>query len=258
MAQPDPINIAVAAATTARQHDAALLAKQLQLPLSDLSQNGYQFLLVFTEERLELRQTGKQVPGPLYVDFVGGAVDYRRRHGGGRKQAIARAVGIKSGYLPTIFDVTAGLGRDAFVLAGLGCRVHLYERSPIINALLEDGIKRAESSNEIGAIVRERMLLTFGDSRVLLLHLQDEKPDVVYLDPMYPHRTKSVLVKKEMRYLRALVGDDQDAPELLAKALQYAQKRVVVKRPKSAPSIEGTEPNLIIKTKNSRFDVYLR
>lgn len=82
-------------------------------------------------------------------------------------------------------------------------------------------------------------------------------PAVVYLDPMYPHRSKSALVKKEMRILRILVGDDEDSAKLLTSALQVANKRVVVKRPAYAPPLTGLEPNLVFKTKNNRFDVYL-
>jgi 16S rRNA (guanine1516-N2)-methyltransferase len=87
--------------------------------------------------------------------------------------------------------------------------------------------------------------------------LDHERPEVIYLDPMYPHRTKSSLVKKEMRILRVLAGDDQDAAGLLVAALACARKRVVVKRPRLAPRIEGQTPSTEITSKNSRYDVYL-
>ena len=85
----------------------------------------------------------------------------------------------------------------------------------------------------------------------------NKKPDVIYLDPMYPTRTKSALGKKELRILRQIVGEDLDAGELLQVALKTARKRVVVKRPRLAPPIPGPEPNLVFKGKTSRFDVYL-
>lgn len=59
-------------------------------------------------------------------------------------------------------------------------------------------------------------------------------PDVVYLDPMYPHRQKSALVKKEMRVFQSLVGNDDDADSLLIPAMTIAKRRVVVKRPNYA------------------------
>jgi 16S rRNA (guanine1516-N2)-methyltransferase len=90
---------------------------------------------------------------------------------------------------------------------------------------------------------------------------ESEHPDVVYLDPMYPHRTKSALVKKEMRLLRALVGDDEDTGELLQAALGCAIKRVVVKRPKGAPPVMPTQtnslrPSAAVESKNTRYDIY--
>ncbi len=242
--------------STAQEADAVKLAEKLGLPITE-AKEAYPLLLMVTESRLELRQTGPKPPGPLFVDFTQGAVNYRRKFGGGRKQPIAKAVGLKGNKSPSVLDVTAGLGRDAFVLACLGCRVHLIERSPIIGALLADGLARAANDPEIGPMVRDRMQLTVGNSIALLTNWQNPQPEVIYLDPMYPHRTKSALVKKEMRILRELVGDDEDAPALLLTALGLAGKRVVVKRPRLAPAIDGPTPSFAITSKNSRFDVYV-
>ena len=96
------------------------------------------------------------------MDFVEGAVAHRRKFGGGRGQSIAKAVGLKSGAMPTVVDATAGLGRDAFVLASLGCKVTLIERSPVVAALLQDGLARAAQDPEIGPWVSERMHLLQG------------------------------------------------------------------------------------------------
>jgi 16S rRNA (guanine1516-N2)-methyltransferase len=83
-----------------------------------------------------------------------------------------------------------------------------------------------------------------------------ERPDVVYLDPMYPHRTKSALVKKEMRFLRDFAGDNPDAPELLLAALGCARQRVAVKRPATARPVAGPTPVGAVKSKNTRYDIY--
>jgi len=85
---------------------------------------------------------------------------------------------------------------------------------------------------------------------------EDQRPEVVFLDPMYPHRQKSALVKKEMRLLRQLVGDDEDASDLLVTALARARRRVVVKRPRLAPTLTGPAPGFQIIAPNTRFDVY--
>jgi 16S rRNA (guanine1516-N2)-methyltransferase len=257
LAPPRSGMIAVTATDPTLQDRAAALAQELNLPLLPApAEAQFPWLLALTPERLELRAQGPDAPGPVYVDFINGPLAYRRRHGG-RRQPLARAIGLKGGVNPAVLDATAGLGRDAFVLACLGCSVHLVERSPVIAALVRDGLERAAQDPEIGAILRERLRLTVTDSRTLLANLgESERPDVVYLDPMYPHRRKAALVKKEMRLLRGLVGDDPDAPVLLAAALRCARRRVVVKRPRLAPFLEGSRPAMSITAENTRFDVY--
>ncbi|MFM4818704.1 class I SAM-dependent methyltransferase [Aeromonas veronii] len=214
------------------------------------------FALVLTEERLELRKLDEPKLGAVYVDFVEGAVAHRRKFGGGRGQSIAKAVGIKAGATPTVVDATAGLGRDAFVLASLGCKVTLIERSPVVAALLQDGLARAAQDPEIGPWVSERMHLLQGPAVDNLLALP-ERPEVIYLDPMFPHKQKSALVKKEMRVFQSLVGPDLDADALLPAALQMAEKRVVVKRPDYAGWLNEQKPSMAIETKSNRFDVYV-
>lgn len=223
------------------------------------------FALVLTIERLELRKTDEPKLGAIYVDLVGGAVGHRRKFGGGKGQAIAKAAGLNKGATPTILDGTAGLGRDAFVLASLGCHVQMVERHPVVAALLDDGLERAKQDSDIGGWVSERMSLIHASSLNALDKIaQDEtfvKPDVVYLDPMYPHpenKKKSALVKKEMRVFQSLVGADLDADGLLQPALQLATKRVIVKRPDYAEWLDNQKPSMAIETKKNRFDVYVK
>lgn len=240
-----------------RHDEARALAAALKLPLLNaLPAAG--LVLVYTTARLELRRRGPEAPGPVYVDFLGGAVGHRHRHGGGRGQAIAKAIGIKPGVMLTVVDATAGLGRDAFVLAALGCEVRLIERSPVVAALLRDGLTRATVDPVAGPVVA-RMWLLEGDAATRLALLTEaDRPDVVYVDPMHPERKKSALTKKEMRLFRALVGEDADASSLLAAALAAARKRVVVKRPRLAERIPGPAPSLSLEGRSTRFDVYLR
>ena len=212
--------------------------------------------LVQTNERLELRKLDEPKLGAIAVNFVDGTMAHRRKFGGGRGEAVAKAVGIKGDYLPTVIDATAGLGRDAFVLACVGCKVTLVERNPIVAALLEDGLNRAYQDAEIGGFMQQRMQLA--DVRSILEFPQEQPiADVVYLDPMYPHKQKSALVKKEMRVFQHLVGEDLDADSFFAPAKQLARKRVVVKRPDYAPFIAKQKPDFSQETKNHRFDVYL-
>ncbi|MFZ7233879.1 class I SAM-dependent methyltransferase [Avibacterium avium] len=218
------------------------------LALVQTEQNGI--------ERLELRKLDEPKLGAVYVDFVSGAMAHRRKFGGGRGEAIAKAVGIKKDYLPSVIDATAGLGRDAFVLAAIGCQVRLVERHPVVYLLLQDGLQRAYQDAEIGAMMQQNMQL-LPVKQIDELAQQGTKADVVYLDPMYPHKAKSALVKKEMRVFQHLVGADEDADQLLAPALQIAQKRVVVKRPDYAQFLAEKAPHFSRETKNHRFDIYL-
>mgnify|MGYP000881264925 CR=1 FL=1 len=204
---------------------------------------------------LQLVERGPQAPGPVRVDFVEGALAHRRQFGGGSGQMIAKAIGIGPGVRPRVLDATAGLGRDAFVLASLGCEVVLIERQPVIAALLEDGLRRAATAAEVAEIIA-RMRLLVGDAIALMAAWQDSAPQVIHLDPMFPHRDKSALVKKEMRLFRPLVGDDDDAPALLAAALELASHRVVVKRARKAPPIAGPAPGYSLEGKSSRYDIY--
>ncbi|MFZ1244279.1 MAG: class I SAM-dependent methyltransferase [Azonexus sp.] len=214
-----------------------------------------EFALQLGEDGLQLQALGTDASGPVRVDFLDGAVAHRRLQGGGNGQMIAKAVGIQSGVRPVILDATAGLGRDAFLFAQLGCSVTLIERHPLIGALLADGLGRARLDGEVGPIV-QRMDLRFGNAIELIKNWSDEPPQVVYLDPMFPHREKSALVKKEMRVFRPLVGDDEDATQLLAVALALASHRVVVKRPRKAPNIGGKLPGYVLEGKSCRYDVY--
>lgn len=231
--------------------EAQRLAAELALPL--LEQGEADLLLVVTPGRLELREVSTTA-GPVYADFASGRAAHRRLHGGGRGQLLARAVGLKGNAPLTVVDATAGLGQDAFVLASLGAQVTLLERSPVVGALLRNALSRAHATPEV-ADIAARMTLIVGDAATLLGTLPP--PDVVVLDPMYPHRTKSALPKKEMRVFRRLVGADDDAGQLLDAARRAALRRVVVKRPAGAPFLADTKPDGRLESKNTRFDLYL-
>ena len=205
--------------------------------------------------RLELRKLDEPKLGAVYVDFISGTMAHRRKFGGGRAEAVAKAVGIKGDLLPTVIDATAGLGRDAFVLASLGCQVRLIERHPVVFLLLQDGLQRAYADPDIGTMLRQNMQL-LNVAQLAELDPATDFADVVYLDPMYPHKQKSALVKKEMRLFQHLVGADSDADELLEPALKIAQKRVVVKRPDYAEFLAQKPPHFSRETKNHRFDIY--
>jgi len=259
MGQSDSIAICYQQPELKKQ--ASNLASLLKLPLLDNCQNseGYKFLLTYSQQpsdfQLALHFPDEKL-NPVIVDFNDQQLQYRKKFGGGRQQAIAKAVGLKRGYIPKLFDGTAGLGKDAFILASLDCDVIMCERHPIIHALLADGLRRLKSSSNSNSQKSISLSLLFGNSREYLIQNPDNI-DVISLDPMYPHRTKSARGKKEMRILRNLVGDDTDFDNLLETALATAKNRVVIKRPKVAPAIGARPPSHSIESRKTRFDIYL-
>ena len=179
----------------------------------------------------------------------------------------------------TVIDATAGWGKDAWLLASLGCQVLAVERSNVVSMLLRDGILRAGVRRPT---VLARVRLVIGDSRYLLRHIAalrqaesvgreavtiDEplpedvrgflRPDVVYLDPMFPGAKKRKSAEKNsMQVLRRLVGSDEDAGELFGWAMRAAGKRVVVKRPANGGLDFGMKPVATHRGKAFCFDVY--
>lgn len=229
------------------------LAIKLDLPFTSLNQDQIQ--LVITEQHIEIR--APNLGNAIFIDFVAGKNAHRRQFGGGRGQPLAKAIGLKKGATPTIIDATAGFGRDAFVLANLGCRITLVERNLLIATLLEDALARAKGDQDISDVMA-RMSVINHNAVDYLNNLEDQhQPDVVYMDPMYPSRDKSALVKKDMRLLHQLAGPDNDSEQLLTTARTIALKRVVVKRPKSAPFVGDKKPDTSIESKNTRYDVYV-
>ena len=190
----------------------------------------------------------------LNPEYLVGAAMRRVRFGEGRGHKLAKAVGCSKGRTPRIVDATAGLGRDAFLLASLGCQVVLLERSPAVYALLQQTVESARTSPDLADVVA-RMRLVQGDARNLLPSLF---ADVVLVDPMHPSRKKTALVKEEMRLLRQLVGPDSDALELMRVALATAQERVVLKWARRAEHLEGLGvPSYQIVGKTTRYEVFL-
>ncbi|WP_020558645.1 class I SAM-dependent methyltransferase [Thiofilum flexile] len=218
------------------------------------------YQLVQTPERLELHDLADPHMGAVYVDFIGGKAQHRRQFGGGKGQDIAKAIGLNKYAHPYVVDATAGLGREAFVLASLGCQLLMLERNPMVFALLADGLKRAQACEDADllAIIQRMTLAPIAAQDWLQTLTPDAYPDVIYLDPMFPERQKSALVQKEMRFFHSIVGNDDDDAGLVELARHKALKRVVVKRPQKAPLLGNSKPAFVIGEKAAiRFDVYL-
>jgi len=226
------------------------LARELALPFVAIAEADFDLLLVLTAEHLELRDKRDPQVGPVCVDFS--HLDLRPYSPNlSRRQPLARALGRKA---QTVVDATAGYCQDALLFALMGYRTTAIERSPVVMALARDGLRRLTARS--GIALDKRLRLIEGDGRALLPSITPP-PEVIYLDPMFPpKRKKSAAVKKEMRLLRELVGDDTDAPELLEISRGIARDRVVVKRPDDALPL-APDPDMSLMGKLVRYDVYL-
>jgi 16S rRNA (guanine1516-N2)-methyltransferase len=231
------------------------LAQRFLLPISEVPTDS-KIQLVITETHITV--TAPNLGNPIWIDFTQGKNAHRRQFGGGRGQALAKAIGLKKGATPTVIDATAGYGRDAYVLSTLGCQVTLIERNPILAILLEDAIDRAQGDSETEDIANRMQLVHHSSINYFAQLSSDHYPDVIYIDPMYPSRQKTALVKKEMQLLHQLIGPDTDSSELLVTARAIAQKRVVIKRPTSAAPIDQQKPNAAIESKSTRYDIYIK
>lgn len=248
-------------------------AKSEGYPLVPTNEVTSPISLNYTNDFVELCDKEKNIS--IHIDFISGDLAHRQKYGGGRGQSIAKAIGLKQGSPPpTVLDATAGLAKDAYVLACLGCPMMLIERSPIIVELIKDAIERAKEDQYFQGVLKKGFTVTNKSSIEYLTELSNKNksndtnhnvlnsdviynPDVIYLDPMYPDKKKSASVKKNMQILQALLGKDEDTKELLDAALKVANKRVVVKRPKGAENLTTQAPTYTVESKKTRYDIYI-
>lgn len=216
------------------------------------------YLLTLTGSSLALLKTNEPAKKPYHIDFLSKQMLYRVKDASLKNELIGRAIGYKPAQQPAIIDATAGLGRDSFILAALGFRVTMIERSPIIYALLQDALERAKKHRLTNAIV-SRLCLIHADATEWLYQLSPENyPQVIYLDPMFPSRQKSASVKKEMIILQELLTKDIHHEKLFNAAMTRTQKRIIVKRPRLSEPIMNKTPSFSLRGNSSRFDIYIQ
>jgi 16S rRNA (guanine1516-N2)-methyltransferase len=228
------------------------LAHNLGLTVVHDNSRQHELSLGYEHGILELRD-GQTKPGHgIFVDFSTLHPHRAMQRGGlSRNQALARAVGKDA---VQVLDATAGLGHDAALLACMGYHVTAVERSPILAALLADGLSRALKDPELFSYFENRLRVVNTDARDFL-QAESGKFDSIYIDPMFPPKRKTTaLAKKSIRLVRALVGDDADAQQLLEFARQQPV-RIAVKRPTHAHPLA---PGFVatIASKLVRYDIY--
>ncbi len=173
-----------------------------------------------------------------------------------RGELLVKAAKIKGLDRPVrVTDATAGMGEDAFLLAAAGFEVKLYERDPVIAALLRDALERAALDSALAPAV-SRMKF-FEEDSLPALRRCSEPPDVILLDPMFPERKKSGLIKKKFQLLQQLEQPCSDEEELMETALAARPRKIIVKRPLKGPWLAGRKPHYSLKGKAIRYDCFV-
>lgn len=152
----------------------------------------------------------------------------------------------------TAVDATAGFGEDSLLLAAAGFSVILYEYDPVIAALLRDGLRRAADIPELSEAVGRMELRE--ENSITALQKLNEPPDVIYLDPMFPERQKSGLIKKKFQLLQQLERPCEDEGALVHAAYDAGPRKIIIKRPLKAASLADIKPSYSIKGKSIRYD----
>ncbi len=225
------------------------LSEKLHIPLGEEkeAQSEDCLFLRLSESGLSLNGKGMEMRGDFHQMLP--RLKKSRLNG----EMLVKAARLKGlDCTPVVLDATAGMGEDSLLLAAVGHEVYLFEKDPVIAALLEDALIRGAEIPELKEIVA-RMHLTGGDS-MEAMRSGTIKADVIYLDPMFPARSKSGLIKKKFQLLQQLEQPCNDEEALLDAALQAEPKRIVIKRPAKGPYLAGKKPSYTIAGKAIRYD----
>ena len=153
-------------------------------------------------------------------------------------------------------DATAGMGEDSLLLAASGFDVDMYEYDPVIAALLDDTLKRAADSDEL-AEAAGRMHLHKEDSIKAMREMVPGSYDVVLLDPMFPQREKSALIKKKFQLIHQLERPCADEEDMFEAAAALKPRKLIVKRPVKGAFLAGRKPSYSLSGKAVRYDCYI-
>ena len=223
------------------------IAERLNIEIITNNKEKFDILLSMDESGLALVSDNMK----LYGDFSKSIK--RLKQSNLQKEMLIHAVKIKGEKENlTALDATAGLGEDSILLAAYGYNVELYEKNPIISELLKDAMERAEKISELKDIIG-RMKVHNEDSIIAMQNLK-YKPDIILLDPMFPERTKSALIKKKFQILHKIENPCSDENEMLSSAIKANPKKLVIKRPLKGEYLAGVKPDYSLKGSSIRYD----
>ena len=244
---------------------ASALANELSLPLAEpssvLPDNAC--MLRFDASGLGIEWAGRKQNQRFVVDFTDPVWRQRRQRG---SEMLVKAMG-GGQQRQALWDLTAGWGRDAWVLAMHGYPVQMIEQNPVVVALLGDALKRAEQFGGEVAETAQRVTL-IGDRAESVLAAAAVPVPLIYMDPMFETKSKKqALSGKDLQWLQRLNSQTADADEagpaegltteaLVIEALGRAEYRVVVKRSAKAPVLVADRRSHFLSGKAHRFDIY--
>lgn len=225
--------------------DTALaLSQQLGAPIAE--KPGDELTLVIDGSGLSLVGCGMRYQGD-FTRMLNRVTKGRLHH-----EMLVKIAKTKTEH-PIAVDAAAGMGEDSFLLAAAGYEVYLFEQDAVIAALLKDALRRAREDERLCGIVT-RMHLTEGNSIELMPQIE-EKPEIVYLDPMFPPRKKSGLIQKKLQLIQKLEQPCADEKELFDAAAALHPKKIIIKRPLNGALLADQKPSYTVKGKAIRYDV---
>lgn len=197
------------------------------------------------------------IPKPLdlEIDFKSAKFARKLKSAHQGEQPLKKAL-LTRGKRVFVVDATAGRGEDSFLMAEWGFKVVSFEKNPEVFKQLSRALAALVSTDPAGKLILSEQLAFFEGDFCAEILKRKLRPEVIFLDPMYPETKKSARSEKQIENLRATVGvHDEDLEETLKKALKLAQVKVVLKRPKSVPC--PFKPQHVYKGSSTRYEVYL-
>jgi len=208
-----------------------------------------------TEDGFELlwHQNG-QKPLALRIEITK-LITQLRSYPAPKQGAFNQALGKKT---LSIIDATGGWGADTLLMCMQGYHVTVIERHPVMALMLREAMQRLAKTEwaqqglmTVPTVIEANAVDYFNQERGVIT------ADCVYLDPMFPpKKKKSAATNKHMQLLQWLLGQDDDAEQLVESALQSGAKRVSVKRPDYATPLY-CKPSAQFSSKLVHYDVYL-
>ncbi len=185
---------------------------------------------------------------PIYIKDIYSKINSRIKF---KNELLIQAINMKTNNNLLIFDLTAGFGKDAAILANYGYNVIMIERNYILATILFYAL-------EVGFLSKEKITLFYEDSLDFMQKYSGKKPNIIYMDPMFEQKTNS-LSKKEMQLIQMLTKDENNNNELVFKlSLKFVTNKLIVKRDnKQASLVIMPLPAYSKCGKTIRYDIYI-